>query len=93
MEGNYADILVFDPETFQDHATFQDPARLADGLGYLFVNGALVIQDDQWLNHICSGRNILAGGTGLCLEIRLRTLHSAEGGIGDASGGDPPFGR
>lgn len=62
MEGNYADILVFDPETFQDHATFQDPARLADGLGYLFVNGALVIQDDQWLNHICNGRNILAGG-------------------------------
>ena len=41
--GHYADIVVFDPETIQDHATFQDPHQLATGVEYVLVNGRLVV--------------------------------------------------
>lgn len=41
--GHYADIVVFDPETIQDHATFQEPHQLATGVEYLLVNGSMVV--------------------------------------------------
>lgn len=46
-EGNYADILIFDPDQFCDHGTYADPARLASGLEYCIVNGEIVIQHDR----------------------------------------------
>lgn len=42
--GSYADVLVFDPANFQDHATFASPAHLATGLDYCIVNGQLAIE-------------------------------------------------
>ena len=39
--GAYADVLVFDPEQFCDHATFTDPARLASGLDLSVINGRI----------------------------------------------------
>ncbi len=42
-QGAAADIVVFDPRTFRDAATFDDPTRYAPGVQYLFVNGALLI--------------------------------------------------
>ena len=54
-EGNFADILVFDPQKFTDHATFQDPAQMADGLDYLFLNGKLTIEKDQWVGEAHNG--------------------------------------
>ncbi len=41
--GYVADVLVFDPETFRDHATFREPHRYSTGVVYLFVNGELVL--------------------------------------------------
>ena len=38
-----ADIVVFDPATFRDAATFDQPTRYAPGLEYLFVNGVELI--------------------------------------------------
>lgn len=35
----YADIAVFDPATFRDQATFEDPFRYSTGIRYVFVNG------------------------------------------------------
>lgn len=45
--GNYADILIFDPEKFRDHATYTEPARLAAGLTYCIVNGEIAVDHDR----------------------------------------------
>jgi len=44
--GNYADLVVFNPETVADHATYKDPHHYATGFKYVFVNGALVVDND-----------------------------------------------
>jgi N-acyl-D-amino-acid deacylase len=41
--GYYADVVVFDPDTIQDHATFQNPQALATGVEDVLVNGGLAL--------------------------------------------------
>jgi len=43
-EGNFADVVVFDPAIIQDHATFEKPLQYATGVSEVFVNGVAVIQ-------------------------------------------------
>ncbi len=45
--GLAADVVVFDPETFVDAATFADPHQYARGVEHLFVNGTPVIARSQ----------------------------------------------
>jgi N-acyl-D-amino-acid deacylase len=45
--GFYADVVVFDPETIQDHATFVDPHQYATGMVHVFVNGGHVLKDGE----------------------------------------------
>ena len=45
--GYYADIVVFDPETVRDHATFEEPQQLATGVRDVFVNGQPVLRDGE----------------------------------------------
>jgi len=42
-EGYWADVVVFDPETVSDAATYQNPQQYAKGVPFVFVNGAVVI--------------------------------------------------
>ncbi len=42
--GFYADVVVFDPETIADRATFEAPHQLAVGVDHVFVNGTAVIR-------------------------------------------------
>jgi len=42
--GYYADIVVFDPATIADHATFEDPHRYSTGVRDVFVNGTAVLR-------------------------------------------------
>jgi N-acyl-D-amino-acid deacylase len=47
LPGHYADIVTFDPQTIQDHATFAVPHQYATGMQYVFVNGVAVLQDGE----------------------------------------------
>lgn len=46
-QGYYADVVVFDPETIQDHATFVEPHQYATGMMHVFVNGEQVLKDGE----------------------------------------------
>jgi N-acyl-D-amino-acid deacylase len=43
--GYFADVVVFDPERIQDHATYDDPHQYATGVEHVAVNGSLVLRD------------------------------------------------
>jgi N-acyl-D-amino-acid deacylase len=46
-DGFYADVVAFDPDAIQDHATFTEPHQYATGVVHLFVNGIQVLQDGE----------------------------------------------
>jgi N-acyl-D-amino-acid deacylase len=45
--GNFADVVVFNPETIQDNATFQQPHQLATGVKHVWVNGVHVMNNGE----------------------------------------------
>jgi len=46
-DGMWADVVVFDPETVRDLATFDDPNRLSEGMEYVLINGVPVIENGK----------------------------------------------
>jgi N-acyl-D-amino-acid deacylase len=47
QEGMFADVVVFDPKTIADHATFEKPHQYAVGMKHVFVNGKQVLKDGE----------------------------------------------
>jgi N-acyl-D-aspartate/D-glutamate deacylase len=45
--GFYADVILFDPETIGDRATFEDPHQLSVGVRDVWVNGARVLKEGE----------------------------------------------
>jgi N-acyl-D-amino-acid deacylase len=85
--GAFADVVIFDPAAFQDHATYEKPMQYATGVTDVFVNGKLALKDGEPTG-VPTGR-VLHG----------RAWSGAPGGGCRASGKDwawidqPPRGR
>ena len=59
--GMWADVVVFDPATIKDVATFADPNQLSDGMEYVLVNGVLVIDERKMTGNL-PGRVLRGAG-------------------------------
>jgi len=66
--GNYADVVVFDPATIQDHSTYERPHQLATGV------------DEVWVNGVRALRNGTATGAASGRAVRGRAWTGAPGG-------------
>tara|TARA_R110001606_G_scaffold2959_10_gene12922 strand:- start:12576 stop:14213 length:1638 start_codon:yes stop_codon:yes gene_type:complete len=47
ISGNFADIVVFNPDKVTDKATFTDPHQYAEGVIHVFVNGTAVLKNGE----------------------------------------------
>ncbi|MDA2923958.1 hypothetical protein MYX65_04765 [Acidobacteria bacterium AH-259-L09] len=56
-----ADIVVFNPETIQDLATYELPAQYSRGVKYLLVSGTIVVDDEKLVEGVASGRALVSG--------------------------------
>ena len=45
--GYFADVVIFNPATIQDHATYENPKQYATGVEHVFVNGVQVLQHGE----------------------------------------------
>src|SRR3954467_5125240 len=59
--GMFADITVFDPATIIDRSTYENPAQLATGVSYVFVNGVAVVDAGKVTNAL-PGRGLRGPG-------------------------------
>jgi N-acyl-D-amino-acid deacylase len=66
--GAFADVVIFDPNTFQDHSTYEKPMQYATGVTDVFINGKLALKDGQ------------PTGTATGRVVRGRAWTGAQGG-------------
>jgi len=45
--GYFADVVIFNPDEIQDHATFDNPLQYSTGMSHVFVNGVQVLRDGE----------------------------------------------
>lgn len=45
LEGNFADITIFNPETVIDKGTFVDPIQYPEGIEYVIINGSITVKN------------------------------------------------
>ncbi len=63
--GYFADVVVFDPATIADHASYDRPAQYATGVSSVFVNGVQVLRDGEPTG-AAAGRFVKGQGAGKC---------------------------
>ena len=63
--GNFADVVIFDPATIADKATFANPQVYATGMRDVFVNGVQVLTDGEHTG-ATPGRVVRGPGFGRC---------------------------
>lgn len=50
VTGYYADVVIFDPKTINDQATFENPQQYAIGMNHVFINGTQVLNNGEHTN-------------------------------------------
>jgi N-acyl-D-aspartate/D-glutamate deacylase len=60
QEGADADIVVFDPQTVTDRATYESPAQFSVGMKYVLVSGTFVVDDGKLVDHVAPGRALVS---------------------------------
>ncbi len=58
--GSDADIVVFDPATISDQASYTDSTRPSAGIRYVLVNGSFVVRDGDIVAGALPGRPVRA---------------------------------
>ena len=56
--GADADLVVFDPETITDRATYEDPTRTSAGIRHVLVGGEFVVRDGVLDTAVRPGRAV-----------------------------------
>lgn len=56
QQGAQADIVVFNPQAIQDHATFRAPTEASTGVRYLVVAGTVVVNEGRVVEGVAPGR-------------------------------------
>ena len=59
QEGAAADIVIFDPETIADRATYESPSEPSVGVKYLLVAGKIVVDRGKILPNVLPGRALV----------------------------------
>jgi len=59
QQGAQADIVLFDPQTIQDRATFRAPTEPSSGVKFLVVAGTVVVDDGRFAEGAKPGRPIV----------------------------------
>jgi N-acyl-D-amino-acid deacylase len=57
QQGYFADVVIFDPSTVQDHATFENAHQLATGVEHVWVNGIQALKNGE-ASRASSGRAV-----------------------------------
>ena len=60
QEGADADIVVFDPNTVTDHATYQSPAQPSAGIRHVLIAGTQVVSNGQIVKNAFPGKPLVA---------------------------------
>lgn len=60
-EGAFADLVLFDPRTVRDQASYEEPRLAPAGMPYVFVNGVAVVREGEH-THARAGRVLRRGG-------------------------------
>ncbi len=60
-KGYFADLVIFDPETVHDNATFDDPHQLSSGVEHVIVNGVPILKEGKPVSGALPGRYLRFG--------------------------------
>ncbi|MFW6078719.1 MAG: N-acyl-D-amino-acid deacylase family protein [Gemmatimonadota bacterium] len=80
----FADLVVFDPETVIDRATFEDPHRYPEGIEYVVVNGAVAVDAGEFVD-VRAGRVLWRVQPAEAAVTAARVAGDAEFAVGAAT--------